>query len=146
MLCAPSNCRRPFSYHTKMADFRVFSCFVRFLVKIISCHKLRKVYWICQVARVNKPQWVRAETCVQSMQFLIESEARKTGGNCQKNTITGHSVCSQQTAIPSILLSWAELTEYDSVQSGTLSKHVTRSFCGESALCERCLATNRDLL
>ena len=24
MLCAPSNCRRPFSYHTKMADFEYF--------------------------------------------------------------------------------------------------------------------------
>ena len=34
MLCAPDNRRRPFSYHTKMAD-RVFSCFVRFLVKQI---------------------------------------------------------------------------------------------------------------
>ena len=34
MLCAPSNCRRPCSDHTKMAD-RVFSCFVRFLVKQI---------------------------------------------------------------------------------------------------------------
>ena len=40
---------------------------------------------------------------------------RKTGENCQKNTITGYSVYSEQTAIPSILLSGAELTEYYSV-------------------------------
>ena len=52
MLCAPSNRRRPFSCHTKMADFRVFSCFVRFLVKK-NWHKLRKVYWIWQVATVR---------------------------------------------------------------------------------------------
>ena len=34
MLCAPSNYRRPFSYHTKMADL-VFSFSVRFLVQTI---------------------------------------------------------------------------------------------------------------
>ena len=36
MLCAPSNRRKPFSYHTKMSDFenfRALSQFVRFLVK-----------------------------------------------------------------------------------------------------------------
>ena len=46
---------------------------------------------------------------------------RKTGENCQKNTITGYSVYSEQTAIPSILsilLSGAELMEYYSVHSG----------------------------
>ena len=41
MLCAPSNCQRPFSYHTKMADLSIFG-FCPF-----SCernwHKLRKV-------------------------------------------------------------------------------------------------------
>ena len=42
MLRALINRRRPFSYHTKMADFRVFSCFVRFLVKT-NWQKLRKV-------------------------------------------------------------------------------------------------------
>ena len=47
-------------------------------------------------------------------QFLRQ----KTGENCQKNTMTGYSVYSEQTAIPSILLSGAELTEYYSVHSG----------------------------
>ena len=43
---------------------------------------------------------------------------RKTGENCQKTTIIGYSVYSEQTAIPSILLSGAELMEYYSVHSG----------------------------
>ena len=33
MLCAPSNRRRPFSYHTENGGLRIFSCFVCFLVK-----------------------------------------------------------------------------------------------------------------
>ena len=43
---------------------------------------------------------------------------RKTGKNCQKNTITSYPVYSKQTTIPSILLSGAKLTEYYSVHSG----------------------------
>ena len=46
MLCTPKNRRRPFSYHTYYGG--VFSSFVRFLVN--NWHKLRKVYWIWQVA------------------------------------------------------------------------------------------------
>ena len=42
---------------------------------------------------------------------------RKTGENSQKNTIAGYSVYSEQTAIPSVLLLGAELTEYYSVHS-----------------------------
>ena len=49
MLCAPSNCRRPFSYHTKMADFEYFRVLSIFSWK----KKLRKVYWIWQGTTVK---------------------------------------------------------------------------------------------
>ena len=44
MLCAPNNRRRPFSYHTKMADFEYLS-----VLSVFSCEKekrqtVRKVY------------------------------------------------------------------------------------------------------
>ena len=48
MLCAPSNHRRPFSYHTKMADFEYFR-----VLSIFSWKKLRKVYWIWQGTTVK---------------------------------------------------------------------------------------------
>ena len=41
----------------------------------------------------------------------VQFSRQNTGENCQKNTITDYSVCSKQTAIPSIpsiLLSGAE--------------------------------------
>ena len=44
-----------------------------------------------------------------------KSSHQNTGENCQKNMITGYS---EQTTIPSILLSGAELTEYYFVHSG----------------------------
>ena len=39
----------------------------------------------------------------------------KDGQNCQKNAVTAYS---EETAIPLILLSGAELTEYYSIHSG----------------------------
>ena len=33
MLCTPSNCRWPFSYHMKIADFKYLFSFVRFPMK-----------------------------------------------------------------------------------------------------------------
>ena len=49
MLCAPSNHRWPFLYHTKMADFEYFPFLSIFSWKSFTV-KLRKVYWIWQVA------------------------------------------------------------------------------------------------
>ena len=52
MLCAPSNCRRPFWYHTKMA--RIWTTFVNCpFSREKNWHKLSKVYWIWQVATVR---------------------------------------------------------------------------------------------
>ena len=59
MPCAPGNRRRTFSYHTKMADFEYFRVLSVFSWKI--WHKLRKVYWIWQVAVVTSINCRRPE-------------------------------------------------------------------------------------
>ena len=53
MLCAPSNRRRPFSLYTKMADF---SCFLRFLVKIIDINQESVLNMASSDSQVDKPQ------------------------------------------------------------------------------------------
>ena len=56
MLCAPSNRQRPFSYHTKMADFELFSCFVHFLVKIIDITQKSVLNLASDDSQIDKPQ------------------------------------------------------------------------------------------
>ena len=52
MSCTPSNSRQPFLCHTQMADVEYFHVLSVFLWKCFG-HKLRKVYWIWQVATVR---------------------------------------------------------------------------------------------
>ena len=52
MLCAPSNRRRPFSLHTKMADL---SCFLPFLVKRIDIHQKSVLNMASSDSQVDKP-------------------------------------------------------------------------------------------
>ena len=56
MLCAPSNRRRPFSYHTKMADFEYFSCFVRFLVNKLAYTQKSVLNMASSDSQFGKPQ------------------------------------------------------------------------------------------
>ena len=55
MLCAPSNRRWPFLYHTKIAD-RVFSCFVRFLVKQIGINSQKCIEYKPQRGRLERAE------------------------------------------------------------------------------------------
>ena len=58
LLCMPNKRLWPFLYYNELyknGRLQAFSCFVHFL----SWHKLRKVYWICQVvidSQIEKPQ------------------------------------------------------------------------------------------
>ena len=108
MLCAPSNRRRPFSYHGRL---RVFLCFVRFLVKQIGINS-ENCIWICQVATVKsinhnvgalkELSWHRMSTekyllliggqCLEN-DFKIQSSVYCFQTQCAKLIIGLHNNC-----------------------------------------------------
>ena len=57
MLCAPSNCQRPFPYHTKMADFKYFLVLSVFLWKILGGITQKSVLNMASSdSQIDKPQ------------------------------------------------------------------------------------------
>ena len=78
------------------------------------------LFWIYSENRIADVTKIDVMRLSQSGYNCMPFSHQKTGEDCQKNTITGYPVYSEQTSISSILsilLSRSELTEYYSVHS-----------------------------